>query len=113
MLSSTLRDKQRCVPRLVASVLHVDAPSWCACPDAVVKKGAVVEQGNHEQLMAANGSYAALVALQQAERAVEEDGGEEENGIKEPGVEGMGRLGSAGSAEVRQRLCENNAGLGD
>ncbi|GAB4820940.1 hypothetical protein N2152v2_007986 [Parachlorella kessleri] len=66
---------------------------------AVVKKGAVVEQGNHEQLLAANGVYATLVALQQAERAVEEEEGEEENGVKEMGAEKMGRVGSAGSAE--------------
>ena len=75
-------------------------------PAAVVKKGAVVEQGNHEQLMAANGAYATLVALQQAERAVDEGEGEEQNGIKETGVEGMRRLGSAGGAEVRQCRCQ-------
>jgi hypothetical protein len=42
---------------------------FAACPScvAVVKKGRVVEQGTHDQLVDQGGTYAALVAMQQAE----------------------------------------------
>ena len=55
-----------------------------------MKKGRVVEQGTHDQLVDAGGAYAALVAMQQAEggpggeddddEGAEDEGEEEEDG---------------------------------
>ena len=70
------------------------------CVPAVVKKGQIVEQGNHASLMAENGAYATLVSLQNAEGAVGGSEGEGEGGDAAARGGGGGGAAALGSEEV-------------
>lgn len=81
---------------LWSSRTHSSSARALCCPFAVVKKGRIVEQGTHQALLEAGGTYATLVALQQAEGGDEGAGGGAE-GLQQQQEEKGGSESGSGS----------------
>lgn len=70
-------------------------------PTAVVKKGTIVELGSHQSLMEANGAYATLVSLQQAEGSAAGDDSEDQ-------YPDSAKVGPADSSACAHAVCPSS-----
>ena len=90
------------VPLPLPSLPPFHAPTLAA---TVVKRGRIVEQGTHDELLARNGNYFTLVQMQQATGEVSEDEEEGAAGALESVPEGAAVQVGIGAGRLHGSIC--------